>query len=112
MAKLVNEDSYRNFPTDHLDDYIFLSFVWNNQYYFGKCLPMGTSSACQLFEKLSTSLQLIMFSKYKVLGKSHLIDDFLFIGPPSCQKCLSDANNLKIYVKKSSNLKLFFRQLV
>lgn len=32
MAKLDIEDSYRKIPTDHLDDYHFLSFVWNNQY--------------------------------------------------------------------------------
>lgn len=93
MAKLDIEDSYRNIPTDHLDEYLFLSFVWNNQYYFDKCLPMGTSSAFQLFEKLGTSPQLIMLSKYKVLGKSHPIDDFLFIGPPSSRKCLSDIKN-------------------
>lgn len=88
MVKLDIEDSYRNIPTDHLD-----GIVWNNQYIFDKCLPMGTSSAFQLFEKLGTSPQLIMLSKYKVLGMSHPIDDFLFIGPPSSQKCFSDVNN-------------------
>lgn len=49
---------------------------------------MGASSTCQLFEKLSTSLQWIMLNKYKASGMSH----FFFIGPPSSQKCLSDVN--------------------
>lgn len=56
---------------------------------------MGASSACQLFEKLSTSLQWIMLNKYKASGMSHLIDDFFFIGPPSSQKCLADVNNFE-----------------
>lgn len=94
MAKLDIEDGYRNISIHPLD-YHFLGFVWNNQYYFDKCLPMGASSACQLFEKLSTSLQWIMLNKYKASGMSHLIDDFFFIGPPSSQKCLSDVNNFE-----------------
>lgn len=94
MAKLDIENGYRNIPIHPLD-YHFLGFVWNNQYYFDKCLPMGASSACQLFEKLSTSLQWIMLNKYKASGMSHLIDDFFFIGPPSSQKCLSDVKNFE-----------------
>lgn len=58
--------------------------------HFDKCLPIAASSACQLLEKLSTSLQTIMLNKYKASGMSHLIDGFFFIGPPSSKKCLSD----------------------
>lgn len=55
MAKLDIKDSYRNIPTDPLD-YHSLSFVWNNQLYFDKYLPMGASSACELLEQLRAHL--------------------------------------------------------
>lgn len=79
MVKLDIEDGYRNILIYFLD-YYFLGFVWNNQYYFDKCLFMGVSLVCQLFEKLSIFLQWIMLNKYKVLGMFYLIDDFFFIG--------------------------------
>ena len=94
MAKLDVEDGFRNIPI-HPSDHHFLGFIWENQYYFDKCLPMGASSSCQLFEKLSTALQWIMLNKYKASGMSHLIDDFFFIGPASSEKCLSDVNNFQ-----------------
>ncbi|XP_062591615.1 uncharacterized protein LOC134253122 [Saccostrea cucullata] len=94
MAKLDIEDGFRNIPI-HPSDYHFLGFLWNNQYYFDKCLPMGASSSCQLFERLSTALQWIMLNKYQASGMSHLIDDFFFIGPALSQKCLSDVRNFE-----------------
>ena len=94
MAKLDVEDGFRNIPI-HPSDHHFLGFIWENQYYFDKCLPMGASSSCQLFEKLSTALQRIMLNKYKASGMSHLIDDFFFIEPASSEKCLSDVNNFQ-----------------
>jgi len=89
MAKLDIEDGYRNVPI-HPADYHFLGFVWEGQFYYDKCLPMGASSSCQIFEKLSTALQWIMMTKYKAHDMSHLLDDFFFIGPSKSNKCLQD----------------------
>lgn len=49
MAKLDIEDGFRNIPI-HPAGYHFLGFMWDNQYYFDKYLPMGASSPCRLFE--------------------------------------------------------------
>ena len=80
MAKMDIEDGFRNIPI-HPTDYHLLGFQWEGQYYYDKCLPMGASSSCQIFEKLSTALHWIMINKYKAAGMSHLIDDFFFIAP-------------------------------
>ena len=74
----------------HPSDYRYLGFTWNDFYYYDRCLPMGASSSCQIFERFSCALQWIMQHKYQAAGMSHIIDDFLFVGPPDSQKCLTD----------------------
>lgn len=69
MAKCDFQDGFRNIPI-HPDDYHLLGFMWDNLYYYDKCLPMGASSSCQIFEKLSSSLQWIMLTNF--LAKSCL----------------------------------------
>lgn len=98
MAKTDIEDGFRNIPI-HPSDYHLLGFSWNGAYYFDKCLPMGASSSCQIFEKLSTALHWAMINKYNASGMSHLIDDFFFIGPPDSEKCFQDLSNFEILCK-------------
>lgn len=92
MAKCDIQDGFRNIPI-HPDDYHLLGFMWDNLYYYDKCLPMGASSSCQIFEKLSSSLQWIMLNKFFAKGMSHMIDDFFFIGPSASKSCFHDLNN-------------------
>lgn len=51
---------------------------------------MGASSSCQIFKKLSSSLQWIMLNKFFAKGMSHMIDDFFLIGPPTSKSCFHD----------------------
>jgi hypothetical protein len=55
-------------------------FTEFHYFYFDRCLPMGASSSCQIFEKFSCAIQWIMQTKYHAAGMSHIIDDFLFVG--------------------------------
>lgn len=48
MAKCDIQDGFRNIPI-HPDDYHLLGFMWDNLYYYDKCLTMGASSSCQIF---------------------------------------------------------------
>ena len=89
MAKTDIKDAFRIIPI-HPDDYKFLGFSWHGSYYYDKCLPMGASSSCKIFESLSQSLQWVMYSKFNVGGMSHMLDDFFFIGPKNSNKCLQD----------------------
>jgi hypothetical protein len=83
------EDAFRNIDI-HPSDYHLLGFTWNGFYHYDKCLPMGASSSCQMFEKFSSALQFIMETKYQVAGMSHI---FLLVGPPKSDKCQQDLDN-------------------
>lgn len=91
MSKCDVEDAFRIICL-HPADYYLLGFTWNNLFYYDKCLPMGASSSCQIFEKFSSSLQWVMENKYHAAGVSHVIDDFIFVGPPNSSKCREDLN--------------------
>lgn len=89
MAKTDIQDAFRIVPINP-EDYKLLGFSWQGLYYYDKCLPMGASSSCQIFESLSKGLQWAMCTKFNAAGMSHMIDDFFFIGPKDSDKCLSD----------------------
>lgn len=92
MAKSDIKDAFRIIPVSP-DDYHLLGFTWQGQFYYERCLPMGASSSCQIFEQLSTALQWVMLTKLKAAGMSHILDDFFFIGPPNSEKCKHDLEN-------------------
>ena len=81
MAKSDIKDAFRIMPVNP-DDYHLLGFTWENRYYYERCLSMGASSSCNIFEKLSCALQWYMLNKYNAAGMSHILVDFFFIGPP------------------------------
>ena len=92
MSKTDIQDVFRIIPI-HFNDHKLLGFSWEGSYYYDKCLPMGASSSCQIFESLSTSIQWVMCKKFQASGMSHMLDDIFFIGPkdsPSCQIALEN----------------------
>jgi hypothetical protein len=89
MAKADIQEAFRNVPI-HPKDYKFLGFVFENKYYYDKCLPFGCSSSCQNFELLSTALQWICVNKFGVQHASHILDDFIFFAPEGSDQCKKD----------------------
>jgi hypothetical protein len=89
MAKTDIEDAFRIIPI-HPSDYYLLGFTWEGKFYYDKCLPMGASSSCKIFETFSTALQWVMENVYHVSGMSHILDDFFFVGPPDSVSCRND----------------------
>ena len=69
-----------------------MGFVIDKQYYYDKTLPQGLSHSCFLFEIFSTSLHWIDENKLGIPGCAHILDDFLFVGPPDYISCLADFN--------------------
>ena len=59
----------------------------HGQFYYDKTLPLGLSYACNLFEKFSSALLWILHSKFSVSRCIHVLDDFLFLGPPQSSDC-------------------------
>ncbi len=66
----------------HKDSFQYLGFSWNGLYYFDKSLPMGAAISCSRFELMSTAIQWILTNKLSVKHMSHILDDFMFFGPP------------------------------
>ena len=105
VAKADLRDAFRIIPI-HKNDHRLLGFSWMGQYYFDKHLPMGCSVSCQIFESLSTAIQWILQKKLLVKKMSHILDDFIFFGPPDSNICshalqtfLTLADSLKLPVK-------------
>ncbi|KAK3087428.1 hypothetical protein FSP39_005841 [Pinctada imbricata] len=102
MAKSDIQDAFRIMPV-HPSDYHLLGFSWNDHFYYERCLPMGASSSCQIFECLSNALQWVMYTKYKASGLSHILDDFFFISHAGSAKCKQDLTNF-LYLCSKTNI--------
>ena len=73
-------------------DFDQLGFMFENKYYFDKCLPMGASISCAIFEKFSSALHWLTEKCSGNRNIQHYLDDFLFGGEANtlqCQKTLS-----------------------
>lgn len=90
LAKTDIKSAFRIIPI-HPDDYHLLGMTWNNAFFFDRCLPMGCSSSCAIFEAFSTSLEWAAQHRLGASGVLHILDDFLFIAN-SETKCRSDLN--------------------
>ena len=68
-------------------DFDQLGFIFNNKCYYDKCLPMGASISCCLFEKFSTALH--WFTEIKSGNENilHYLDDFLYGGETNTSTC-------------------------
>ena len=91
MAKIDIKSAFCIIPI-HPDDYHLLGMTWINSYFFDRCLPMGCSSSCAIFEAFSTVLKWLAKHYLCASGVLHILDDFLFIAT-SQGKCDFDLNN-------------------
>ena len=80
LAKTDIRSAFRIIPIAP-SNYHLLGFKWRNKYYFDKCLPMGASSSCAIFESLSTALEWILLKYTRNVLIVHVLDDFLIISP-------------------------------
>ena len=77
MSKTDIKSAFRIMPI-HPKNYHLLDITWEGQFYFDKCLPMGASSSCHLFERFSTALEFIG-KKSGIHHIIHYLDDFLLL---------------------------------
>lgn len=86
LAKTDIASAFRILPV-HPDDHELLGIQFNGDFYYDKWLPMGCSISCSIFETFSTALQWIACTKFGVPTMLHILDDFLFLGPPDSSIC-------------------------
>ena len=77
-------------------NYPLLGIEWNGLFYYDRCLPMGSSISCSLFQTISTAVQWVA---HKFLPEVHiltLLDDYLFISKDesSCRHGLQVFQNI------------------
>ena len=99
IAKADIESAFRIIPI-HPSQHYLLGFTWQGKYYFDKCLPMGCSSSCNIFEKFSSAIQWILTTKLGVQSMSHILDDFMFIGHKDTSECLKSLNTFLALAEK------------
>lgn len=78
LAKTDIKSAFRIIPV-HPSDYQLLGFHWKGKWYVDRCLPMGCSSSCRIFEEFSSSLEWIARHKLGIENIIHILDDFLII---------------------------------
>ena len=80
IVKADIESAFRIIPI-HPSDYHLLGFSFQGHYFYDRCLPMGCSISCQVFEQFSCALQWILQTKFHVENMTHILDDFIFLSP-------------------------------
>lgn len=90
LAKIDLSDAYRMVPIRH-QDWKFLGIQVNDQFYIDRMLPMGASSSCQIFQRISDSLRQMLLKRIPTARVFNYLDDFLFVGDSkeSCDFTLS-----------------------
>ena len=87
MAKTDVKNAFRIIPIKP-DNQNLLGMKWEGQFYFDRCLPMGASSSCHIFEKFSSALEFIV-KKQGISNVIHYLDDFLILNK-SKSECTED----------------------
>ena len=89
LAKADIKSAFRLLPVSPLD-YELLGFTFDGMFYFDKCMPMGCSISCSLFEKFSSFLEYKVKQLASTPLVTHYLDDFLFISnsASSCSRLM------------------------
>lgn len=74
-------------------DFDLLGFKLGPYFFIDKCLPMGYSESCSLFEKFSTFVQWVIMKESESKNIDHYLDDFLFAGESNTLDCQNLMNN-------------------
>lgn len=91
LGKIDIENAFRILPI-HPNDFSLLGFTLNGFYFIDKCLPMGCSLSCALFEKFAKFLEWLVMAKAPNGIVHHYLDDFIFMGKPDTNDCMNLMN--------------------
>lgn len=99
VAKVDTQSAFRILPMHPSCVHLF-GFVFRGEFYVDKCLPMGCSYSCALFEQFSTTLQQVLLFRFHFHSMLHILDDFMFIAPagsPLCKQQLQCFLQIAVY---------------
>ena len=78
MAKTDVKSALRLIPI-HISDYSMLDMKWQHLNLRDRCLPLGCSSSCAIFEACSTALEWLAMPCFRASSVLHILGDLLFI---------------------------------
>ncbi|XP_061167511.1 uncharacterized protein LOC133176404 [Saccostrea echinata] len=81
LCKTDIQDAFKQIPVLP-EQWRFLGFKWNKNYYFCVRLPFGSRSSPKIFDNLSQAVCWIAQHNYGIHTILHLLDDFLTIDRP------------------------------
>ena len=79
MGKADIQSAFRLLPV-RPEDFELLGMCVAGKYYYDRCLPMGCSISCALFERFSSFLEYCCRKSANTDGILHYLDDFFFAG--------------------------------
>lgn len=85
LAKVDLKDAYRIVPL-HPSQWKWLGMKVDGMYFIDRCLPMGASSSCAIFQKISNCLAWITVNRFPDSLVFNYLDDFLFL-ETSTERC-------------------------
>lgn len=86
LAKVDVESAFRLLPV-HPGYMHLLGCKWQGSYFVDRCLPMGCSISCALFETFSSFVEWVVREVSGLNSVIHYLDDFLCIGPSDSNAC-------------------------
>ena len=89
MAKFDVATAYRNIAV-HPDDRYLLGMKWRGGYYVDMALPFGLRSAPFIFTSVADMVEWTLTHNHGVDFLRHYLDDFLTLGPPASDVCLTN----------------------
>lgn len=54
------------------NDYHILVFTLQDCFYYERCLPMGASNSCHIFDQIGIAMQWVMLNRQQDAGMSHI----------------------------------------
>ena len=98
LAKSDIAEAFRIIPL-HPSCYHLMGFYWEG-YWYDRCLPMGCSQSCQIFERFSSAIQWVLLNKFNIKYTVKVLDDFLFISDSqaNCRKALLTFDQVCQYI--------------
>lgn len=86
LGKVDIKNAFRLLPI-YPWDFELLGFKFQGKHYYDKCLPMGCSLSCAIFEKFSTFLEWATVENSGLDTLSHYLDDFIFARSKGSGNC-------------------------
>ena len=93
IRKTDIEDAFRIVPI-HPYCYHSFGFSWDSQFFYDRCFTKDCAESCWIFDRLSCALQCLLEFR-GIRAVSHIIDDFIFTGPPNSRIFLRTRSVIK-----------------